>query len=124
MGKDYDRYITPQNTRRLKQKKCVFLMVASVFMLTVFLIAFMCEEERVFGVLGMIWGVLQTSAQMLERRKERWTWWYIIVECAVMFCASVIGIFLSKLYWCYAFWIVLIAVCVVFAINDRCKKRK
>lgn len=74
MGKDYDYYITPQNTSRLKQKKCLYLMVTSVFVLLSLLITLLSAEQRLIGVLGMVLGVLWVISQMLDRRKEQWTW--------------------------------------------------
>lgn len=124
MGKDYDYYITPQNTSRLKQKKCLYLMVTSVFVLLSLLITLLSAEQRLIGVLGMVLGVLWVISQMLDRRKEQWTWWRIILECAAMCYVSGMGIVLSKLYWCFVLWIAAVIACIALAIYDRYKKRK
>ncbi len=124
MGKDYDNEITPQNTRWLKQKKCLYASVAAVFALTSGLVALLCPEDRALGLIGVILAVLQTSTQMMTWRKERWTWGYIVLRCLVFFAFAVFLILGSGLYWCLALWAAAIAACVVLAIYDNREKRK
>lgn len=124
MGKDYDYYITPQNTRRLKQKKYLYLSVVGVFVITSLLITFLSPGDRALGIVGMVWAVLQTVMQMLERRKEHWTWGYILVWCFILFGGSVASILVCGLYWCLALWVIEIAVCVVLAVCDHKKQGK
>ena len=124
MGKDYDYYITPQNTRRIKQKKVLYLSVAGVFVITSLLITFLSPEDRALGVAGMAWAVLQAVLQMLERRKEHWTWGYILVWCFLLLGGSVALILACGLYWCLALWVIEITVCVVLAVCDHKKQGK
>ena len=124
MGKNYDCNITPQNTRRFKQKKCVYFTVAGVFAITSLLITFLCPEDRNLGLAGITWAVLQSVMQMLEQRRQHWSWGYIIVMCAVMLCGSAVGIVLSGLYWCFALWVTVIVLCIALAIYDHSKKQR
>lgn len=123
MGKDYDRYISPQNTRRIKQKKCLYLSVAGVFALTCLLIALCRSDNRVLGLVGVFWSALVSVAQLLDRRKEHWTWGYITLLCIIFFSGAIAMILASGIYWCLILWVAETVVCVALYITDHRKTK-
>ena len=123
MGKDYDRYISPQNTRRIKQKKCLYLSVAGVFALTCLLIALCRSDNRVLGLVGLFWSALISVAQLLDRRKEHWTWGYIMLLCFIFFAGAIAMILASGLYWFLILWVAEAVACVALYITDHRKTK-
>ena len=124
MGKDYDREITPQNTPRMPQRRRLFLFFAGLLLLTALLIAMLSQECRAVGLACAAWIVLQSSTQLWDRRKEHWTWGYIILMCIVFFVGGVSLILLSGLYWCFLLWGIALVAVILFVIYDRRKRRR
>lgn len=127
MGKDYDVYVTPQNTPRFRERRMLF--VAAMGMLTANLVVFACLVPEIRR--GMIvCAVLITAfsvVQYFENRKAMWTWWYLLTDC-VLFVLLKVGLLLRlDAYWYLAvlaaeilLWIVLTAV----LLRPKHRKRK
>lgn len=127
MGKEYDAYVTQQNTPRFRKRRMLF--VAAMGMLTANLVVFACLVPEIRR--GMIVCAVLSSAftvvQYFENRKAMWTWWYILTDCA-LFPLLTVGLLLRlDAYWYLAvlaaeilLWIVLAAV----LLRPKFRKRK
>ena len=127
MGKNYDVYVTPQNTPRFRERRMLF--VAAMGMLTGNLVVFAClvPEIRRGMLVCAVLSTAFTVMQYFENRKAMWTWWYILADCA-LFPLLTVGLLLRlDAYWYLAvlaaeilLWIVLAAV----LLRPKYRKRK
>lgn len=115
MGKNYDVYVTPQNTPRFRERRMLF--VAAMGMLTANLVVFACLVPEIRR--GMIVCAVLSSAftvvQYFENRKAMWTWWYILSVCATDLLVTAYFCFLLELSWFLAVMAAEVAVCAGLA---------
>lgn len=127
MGKDYDVYVTPQNTPRFRERRRLFMMAMG--MLTANLVVFAClvPEIRRGMIVCAVLSTVLTVVRYFEKRKVMWAWWYILTNC-VIFVLLTVGLLLRLgAYWYLAvlaaemlLWIVWAAV----LLRPKYRKRK
>lgn len=104
MEKRYDCDVTPQNTRHFKQRRVLFAAAMGIFVLNLILSAiFITPKKLLFFAVALVF-LGFSVVQYLDKRKEMWTWGYVLSWIAFAFISSAV-IFLSyKAYWwliCY-----------------------
>lgn len=109
MGKDYDRYVTPQNTPRFSERKILFLMAMGVLVLNVLLIALICPECWKGAAICAGWACAFAAIQCMDKRKEHWTWGYIIAWCVINALITAGFVLVAGLYWFFALLAVEVA---------------
>lgn len=113
MGKEYDRYVTPQNTRRFRERRILFLAALSFFSVD-FLLFAMCSPGKEKGMATMALLIAGFAAiHWFERRKELWTWPYLITILIIGLTQTAFVICKLEQMWYFA---VLIAEVLVWGL--------
>ena len=117
MGKNYDVYVTPQNTPRFRERRMLFMIAMGMLTANLVVFAFLVPEIRRGMIVCAVLGTALTVVHFFENRKAMWTWWYILTNC-VLFALLTVGLILRlDAYWYLAvlvaeilLWVVLAAV--------------
>ncbi len=88
MRKDYDPFVSPQNTPFLGYRRTLFIFSAVSLMLNCAVLSVIAENMRVAAVVGVFAALVYAVAQLADARKEMWTWGYIISLCVIFFGLS------------------------------------
>jgi hypothetical protein len=123
MGKDYDRYVTPQNTPRFSERKILFLMTMGVLVLNVLLIALICPEYWKGAAICACWACAFAVIQCIDKRIEHWTWGYIIAWCVINALITAGFVLVAGLYWFFALLAVEVAA-LCFAAKRLLKRNR
>ena len=99
MGKSYDYTVTPQNTPRFRQRRWLFLLGMGCFLLNALLMAIVSQQNWKVILLLAGWGLVFTAAQYFDRRKNVWTWGYVISICVVFILITAVMAAFGGLWW-------------------------
>ena len=102
MKKNYDYYVTPQNTSCIKLKRLLHVISNAALVINLAVFAILLPDVRLWtlGLTGVF--ALYTVLQLLDKRKSEWAWWIIICGIAVSFGISLCYVILFKLYLYFA----------------------
>ena len=115
MKKDYDTYVTPQNTPNFRERRIIFL--ESMFFLLINLLVFSIvfpEEQKTSLVLFFVF-LIFTIAQHFDARKDLWTWFSITVYGLIAISVTSFQIFTHSAHGFWPFLLLEILICCATA---------
>lgn len=115
MGKDYDVYVTPQNTPRFRERKIIFAAAMGLQALNWLLLALVFADGRRGMILMALMTIGFTVVQWVDQRKAMWTWRYILSVCAIDLLVTAYFCFLLELSWLLAVMAAEVVACAGLA---------
>ena len=98
MKKNYDYYITPQNTPRLKDMRILHVLSNTCLVINLIVFAILLPDVRLW-TLGVAFCFLAyTLLQLFDKRKAQWTWSVIIFDIILSVAIPVCYVLLFELY--------------------------
>lgn len=115
MGKDYDVYVTLQNTPRFRERKIIFAAAMGLQALNWLLLALVFADGRRGMILMVLMTIGFTVVQWVDQRKAMWTWRYILAVCATDLLVTAYFCFLLELSWFLAVMAAEVVTCAGLA---------
>ena len=121
MKKNYDYYVTPQNTPQFKSKRILHILSSTCLVINLIVFAILLPEIRLWtlGIAFVFTAYL--FLQLFDKRKDQWAWWVIIFGIVLSLVISVCYILLFDLY---LYFIVIAIQIIVSTIGFCIFKRK
>lgn len=102
MKKNYDYYVTPQNTPKFKLKRILHILSNACLVINLIVFSILFPDIRLW-TLGLAFCFLAyTFLQLFDKRKEQWTWWVIIFGIVLSIAISMCYILLFDFYLYFA----------------------
>ena len=121
--KNYDTYISFGKRYLYKPRTILFLLSVLTFILNLFIIALFDISMRKDAIITILLSSVIATFQLLDNRKDHWSWPYIIVLCTVIFAFSGFAVFVTEMIFMRYIWVgELIIVCVFLILSFRKKK--
>ena len=120
MKKNYNYFVTPQNTPQFKLKRLLHILSSACLIINLIVFAILITERRLW-TLGLAFCFLAyTFLQLFDRRKDQWAWWVIIFGIILSIAISVCYIILFDLYFYFAILVAqLIILSVIFCVFKK-----
>ena len=110
MKKDYNYWITPQNTSKFRSKRILHILSNACLVVNLIVFAILLPGIRLW-TLGLAFCFLAyTFLQLFDKRKDQWAWWVIIFGIVLSVAISVCYILLFNLY---LYFIVIAAQAII-----------
>ena len=110
MKKDYNYWITPQNTSKFRSKRNLHILSNTCLVVNLIIFAILLPGIRLW-TLGLAFCFLAyTFLQLFDKRKDQWAWWVIIFGIVLSVAISVCYILLFNLY---LYFIVIAAQAII-----------
>lgn len=103
MKKDYDEYVTPQNTPRFRERRILYLASMGMLTANLAMMALLAPDIRRVSVIGALLAAGLGAARYFDARKVMWTWWYLMTGFLGNILLTAALIFCSGAYW--YFWV-------------------
>lgn len=121
MKKNYNYYVTPQNTPQFKLKRILHILSNTCLVVNLSVFAILLPDIRLW-LLGLAFVFLAyTFLQLFDKRRDQWAWWVIIFGIVISIAVSVFYVVLFDLY----LYFIVIAVQIIISTVIFCiLKRK
>ena len=121
MKKNYNYFVTPQNTPQFKSKRILHVLSSACLVINLIVFAVLLPEIRLL-TLGLAFVFLAyTFLKLFDKRRDEWAWWVIIFGIVGSIAISVCYILLFDLY---LYFIVIAMQIIVSTIVFCIFKRK
>ena len=121
MKKNYNYWVTPQNTPQFKLKRILHILSNACLVINLIVFAILLPEIRLW-TLGLAFVfIAYTLLQLFDKRKDQWAWWVIIFGIVLSIAISVCYVLLFDLY---LYFVVIAAQVIISTIIFRIFKRK
>ena len=98
MKKNYNYFVTPQNTTQFKFKRILHILSSTCLVINLIVFAILLPDIRLW-TLGLAFVFLAyTFLQLFDKRRHQWAWWVIIYGIVLSISISVCFILLFDLY--------------------------
>ena len=120
MKKNYNYWVTPQNTPQFKLKRILHILSNACLVINLIAFAILLPEIRLW-TLGLAFVfTAYLFLQLFDKRKDQWAWWGIIFGIVFSLVISVCYILLFDLYLYFiVIAIQIIVSTIVFCIFKR-----
>ena len=120
MKKNYDYYITPQNTSQFKLKRILHILSNACLVINLIVFAMLLPDIRLW-TLGLAFVfVSYIFLQLFDKRKDQWAWWVIILGIFISIAVSVCYVLLFDLY----LYLIVIAAQIIISTIIFCILKK
>ena len=99
MKKNYDYYITPQNTPQIKSKRILHILSNTCLVINLIVFAILIPNIRLWTLGLACLFIAYIFLQLFDKRKYQWAWWVIIFGIVLSIAISVCYIILFDLYF-------------------------
>ena len=121
MKKNYNYWVTPQNTPQFKSKRILHILSNTCLVINLIVFAILLPEIRL-GTLGIAFVfTAYLFLQLFDKRKDQWAWWVIIFGIVLSIAVSVCYVLLFDLY---LYLIVIAAQIIISTVVFCILKRK
>ena len=121
MKKNYNYYVTPQNTPQFKLMRILHILSNTCLVVNLIVFAILLPDIRLW-LLGLAFVFLvYTFLQLFDKRQDQWTWWVIIFGIAI---ALAVSVFYVVLFTLYLYFIVIAAEIIISTVIFFILKRK
>ena len=121
--KNYDTYVSPGKRYLYKSRIVLFAFAIVLFVLNMIIIAGVDESMRGNAIIAIVLSALFGIGQFIDNRKVHWTWFYIIILCAMLLLFSAFAVFATELFFMRYVWQgELVFFCVLIPLLLRKKK--
>ena len=121
MKKNYNYWVTPQNTPHFKLMRILHILSSACLVINLIVFAILLPEIRLW-TLGLAFCFLAyTFLQLFDKRKKEWAWWDIIFGTVLSLAISVCYILLFDLY---LYFVVIAAQVIISIVIFGILKRK
>ena len=121
MKKDYNYWVTPQNTPQFKLKRILHILSSTCLVVNLVVFAILLPDIRLW-TLGLAFVfIAYTLLQLFDKRKDQWAWWVIIFGILLSTAISVCYVLLFDLY---LYFIVIAAQIIISTVIFCTHKRK
>ena len=121
MKKNYNYWVTPQNTPQFKSKRILHILSSACLVINLIVFAILLPQIRLW-TLGLAFLFLAyTFLQLFDKRKDQWAWWVIIFDIVVSIAISVCYVLLFDLY---LYFLVIVAQVIILTVIFRILKGK
>ena len=121
MRKNYNHWVTPQNTPQFKLKRILHILSSICLVVNLVVFAILLPEIRLW-TLGLAFLFLAyTFLQLFDKRKDQWAWWVIIFGIVISIAISVCYVLLFDLY---LYFIIITAEIIISTVIFCILKRK
>ena len=120
MKKNYNYWVTPQNTPQFRSKRILHILSNTCLVINLIIFAILLPEIRLWtlGIAFVFTAYL--FLQLFDKRKDQWAWWVIIFGIVISLVISVCYILLFDLYLYFiVIAIQIIVSTIVFCIFKR-----
>jgi ABC-type polysaccharide/polyol phosphate export permease len=124
MGKNYDRTVTPQNTPRFKERRLLFLISIGFLAINLIVCAILSNAVKGYALALVVLMIGFAVVQCLDKRKEMWTWGYLIFCWVLYIVISALFVWITGAYWYFFVILAEIAAFLAFAFYLLTPKRK
>ena len=120
MKKNYDYYVTHQNTPQFKLKRILHILSNACLVINLIVFAILLPDIRLwtFG-LSFVFAAY-TILQLFDKRKDQWARWVIVFGIFVFVAVSVCYVLLFDLY----LYLIVIAAQIIISSIIFCVLRK
>ena len=102
MKKNYNYWVTPQNTPQFKLKRILHILSSTCLVINLIIFAILLPNIRLW-TLGLAFCLLAyTFLQLFDKRKDQWAWWVIVFGIVLSLAVPVCYILLFDLYFYFA----------------------
>ena len=121
MKKNYNYWVTPQNTPQFKSKRILHLLSNTCLVINLIVFAILLPEIRLWtlGIAFVFTAYL--FLQLFDKRKDQWAWWVIIFGIVLSIAVSVCYIILFDLYF---YFTILVAQLIISSVIFYIFKKK
>ena len=102
MKKNYDYYVTPQNTPQIKSKRILHILSNTCLVINLIVFAILIPNIRLWTIGLAFLFIAYIFLQLFDKRKDQWAWWVIILGIVLSIAISVCYITLFDLYFYFA----------------------
>ena len=121
MKKNYNYWVTPQNTPQFKLKRILHILSNACLVINLIAFAILLPEIRLW-TLGLAFVfTAYLFLQLFDKRKDQWAWWVIIFGIVLSLAISVCYILLFDLY---LYFVVIAAQVIISTVIFGMLKRK
>ena len=98
MKKDYNYWVTLQNTPQFKLKRILHILSSTCLVINLIVFAILLPEIRLWtlGIAFVFTAYL--FLQLFDKRKYQWAWWVIIFGIVLSIAVSICYVLLFDLY--------------------------
>ena len=121
MKKNYNYWVTPQNTPQFKLKRILHILSSTCLEVNLIVFAILLPDIRLWTLGLASFFLAYTFLQLFDKRKDQWAWWVIIFGIVLSFAISVCYILLFDLY---LYFIVIATQIIISTIIFCAFKRK
>ena len=121
MKKNYNYFVTPQNTPQFKLKRILHILSSACLVINLIVFAILLPDIRLW-TLGLAFVFLAYAfLQLFDKRRDQWSWWDIIFGIVLSIAVSVCYVLLFDLY----LYFIVIALQIIVSSTVFCifKKR-
>lgn len=116
MKKNYDYWVTPQNTPQFKSKRILHILSNTCLVINLIIFAILLPDVRLW-TLGLAFVfTAYLFLQLFDKRKDQWAWWGIIFDVFISIAVSLCYILLFNLY----LYFIVIATQIIISIIIFC----
>ena len=98
MKKDYNYWVTPQNTPQFKLKRILHVLSSTCLVINLIVFAILLPDIRLWTLGVAFVSTAYLFLQLFDKRKDQWAWWGIIFNIVLSLVISVCYILLFDLY--------------------------
>lgn len=110
MKKNYDCFVTPQNTRQFKLKRMLHILSNACLVVNLIVVAVLLPDVRLWTLVLAGCFAFYTVAKLFDKRKAEWTWGAVILGVVISFGISLGYVLLFRLY---GFLLVILFECLI-----------
>ena len=121
MAKNYNYWVTPQNTLQFKLKWILHILSSSCLVVNLVVFAILLPDIRLWTLALAFCFLAYTFLQLFDKRRDQWAWWVIIFGIVLSIAISVCYVLLFDLY---LYFIVIAAQVIISTVIFRIFKRK
>ncbi len=113
MKKNYNYFVTPQNTSQFKLKRILHILSNTCLVINLIVFAILLPDIRLWTLgLAFIF-IAYTLLQLFDKRRDEWDWWVIVFGIILSVAVSVCYVILFDLYLYFIILAVQIIVSTV-----------
>ena len=121
MKKNYNYYVTPQNTPQFKLKRILHILSNASLVINLIVFAISLPDIRLWTFGLAFFFLAYTFLQLFDKRRDQWAWWVVIFGIFISIAVSVCYVLLFDLY---LYFIVIAAQIIISTITFCILKKK
>ena len=121
MKKNYNDWVTPQNTPQFKLKRILHILSNACLVVNLVVFAILLPEIRLWTLSLAFCFLAYTFLQLFDKRKDQWAWWVIIFDIVI---STVISVFYVILFDLYLYFIVIATQVIISTVISYILNKK